>query len=174
MQPPSPDELQYISTTDAAHHPHVHYSIWNCKQTDRPAEINTLGHNMGVVPKPSKHELLQDINDSFPFKLHCLLDEAGQKGLGHIVSWSPHGKRYARCDLSPLYRKGLTSSFHFSFVVYNRKEFMNILPAFFRMSKFESFQRQLNLYGFQRITRKGGAIGGKYTINDTPGKLGKH
>jgi hypothetical protein len=40
-----------------------------------------------------------------------------------------------------------------SFVVHNRTEFVkHIMPAFFRMSKYESFQRQLNLYGFNRIT----------------------
>lgn len=49
-----------------------------------------------------------------------------------------------------------------SFVVHDRKEFVRILmPKFFAMSKFSSFQRQLNLYGFERITHgidtKGGS-----------------
>ena len=40
------------------------------------------------------------------------------------------------------------------FMVHNLKEFVaSMLPLWFRQSKFASFQRQLNLYGFQRITQ---------------------
>jgi hypothetical protein len=49
-----------------------------------------------------------------------------------------------------------------SFVVHNRKEFVRlIMPVYFRMSKFASFQRQLNLYDYKRITAgldKGGKL----------------
>jgi hypothetical protein len=49
-----------------------------------------------------------------------------------------------------------------SFVVHNRKEFVRlIMPVYFRMSKFASFQRQLNLYDYKRITSgpdKGGKL----------------
>lgn len=54
-------------------------------------------------------------------------------------------------------------SAHTSFIVHNRNLFMKkVLPAFFRMSKYASFQRQLNIYGFNRITAgldKGGKSG---------------
>jgi hypothetical protein len=77
----------------------------------------------------------------FPAVLHSMLDEVEEKGYSHIVSWQPHG----RC-----------------FVVHNRKEFVQfIMPAYFRMSKFASFQRQLNLYDYKRITAgpdKGGKL----------------
>jgi hypothetical protein len=40
-----------------------------------------------------------------------------------------------------------------SFVVHRRNDFVeHIMPIYFRMSKFSSFQRQLNLYNFNRIT----------------------
>jgi hypothetical protein len=59
---------------------------------------------------------------------------------------------------------GLISSFvvcNYSFVVHKRKTFVEcVMPVYFRMSKFVSFQRQLNLYGFNRIT-KGQDKGGK-------------
>ena len=62
-----------------------------------------------------------------------MLDDAERKGFDDIVSWQPHG----RC-----------------FVVHKVKEFVEqILPHYFRQSKFPSFQRQLNLYEFSRITQ---------------------
>ncbi len=49
-----------------------------------------------------------------------------------------------------------------SFVVHNREAFVQlIMPVYFRMSKFASFQRQLNIYNFKRITAgpdKGGKL----------------
>ena len=70
---------------------------------------------------------------SFPSQLHHMLDDAERRGFDDIVSWQPHG----RC-----------------FVVHKVKEFVEqILPNYFRQSKFPSFQRQLNLYEFSRITQ---------------------
>lgn len=74
----------------------------------------------------------------FPLKLHEMLDAAAANNLEDVVSWQPHG----RC-----------------FVVHKPKEFVSMLPQYFKLSKLPSFQRQLNLYGFQRLTRgrdKGG------------------
>jgi len=84
-----------------------------------------------------KHPLMQPksrggVSVPFPQKLHIMLDKAMAEGYGDIVSWQPHG----RC-----------------FVVYKSKEFQDIvLPKYFKLSKLSSFQRQLNLYGFQRLT----------------------
>lgn len=74
----------------------------------------------------------------FPLKLHEMLSAVAAAGQEDIVSWQPHG----RC-----------------FVVHKPKEFVELLPGYFKLSKLPSFQRQLNLYGFQRLTRgrdKGG------------------
>jgi hypothetical protein len=68
----------------------------------------------------------------FPAKLHLMLSKVEEDGLDHIVSWQPHG----RC-------------FH----VHKPQDFVEqIMPKYFRQSKLTSFQRQLNLYGFSRIT----------------------
>lgn len=78
------------------------------------------------------------VTTPFPLKLHQVLDAVRADGMEHVVSWQPHG----RC-----------------FVVHNSKEFVEMLPHYFKLSKLASFQRQLNLYGFQRLTRgrdKGG------------------
>jgi len=76
----------------------------------------------------------------FPLKLHAMLEAVEQEGLEHVVSWQPHG----RC-----------------FVVRDPKAFVPILDKYFKVTKIASFQRQLNLYGFQRIT-KGRDRGGYY------------
>lgn len=57
----------------------------------------------------------------FPLKLHDMLDAVVENGHEHIVSWQPHG----RC-----------------FVVHKPKEFIELLPHYFKLSKLASFQRQ--------------------------------
>lgn len=71
----------------------------------------------------------------FPIKLHNMLDhiDRDEPELSNIVSWQPHG----RC-----------------FLVKNIKKFTaEVLPRFFEQKKYPSFQRQLNLYGFNRLTK---------------------
>lgn len=51
----------------------------------------------------------------------------------HIVSWMPHGR---------------------AFIVLNTQQLCDVvLPRFFKQSKFMSFTRQLNLWGFKRISK---------------------
>lgn len=77
----------------------------------------------------------------FPLKLHELLERAEEEGLNDIVSWQPHGR---------------------AFIVHQPKTFVTgIMHRFFRQTKLTSFQRQLNLYGFNRLT-KGADSGGYY------------
>jgi hypothetical protein len=79
-----------------------------------------------------------------------MLDEIERDGYADVVSWQPHG----RC-----------------FVVRKPREFVSyIMPTYFKQSKFPSFQRQLNLYGFQRITR-GPDKGGYYNELFLRGKV---
>lgn len=68
----------------------------------------------------------------FPLKLHMLLNELKEQGRTDIAAFLPHG---------------------LAFSIFNTSEFAkNIMPQHFRMSRYSSFQRQLNLYDFQRIT----------------------
>jgi hypothetical protein len=85
-----------------------------------------------VDPAQIKHKAKGGVVVPFPVKLHSMLDAIERDGYAHVVSWQPHG----RC-----------------FVVHKPKEFVNhIMPKYFKQSKMASFQRQLNLYGFSRLT----------------------
>lgn len=70
---------------------------------------------------------------SFPIKLHMILEEASAQGYSHIVSWVQEGT---------------------AFRVYDTEAFVtSVLPLYFNSTKYESFRRQLNLYGFHRISK---------------------
>jgi hypothetical protein len=87
------------------------------------------------------HRRRGGVSVSFPIKLHSVLDQVEADGLTHVVSWQAHGR---------------------AFVVHKPKEFVEtVLPHYFRQTKLTSFQRQLNLYGFFRLTR-GADAGGYY------------
>jgi len=81
------------------------------------------------------------VTQPFPDKLHEMLShESSDDPARAIVSWLPHGR---------------------AFIVRKPKEFTTeIMPKYFRQTKLTSFQRQLNLYGFRRITQ--GADSGAY------------
>jgi hypothetical protein len=78
-------------------------------------------------------------NDTFPHKLYRMVTEAEEEGNDNIVSFFPHGKAFA---------------------IHKPHDFVReIMPKYFTTSRMSSFQRQLNLYGFRRITEgqdKGG------------------
>jgi hypothetical protein len=74
-----------------------------------------------------------DAETLFPCKLHRLLEYAEVSGYSDIISWETHGR---------------------AFKIHKRKEFLvQLMPQFFRQTKLASFRRQLNIYGFLRITQ---------------------
>ena len=79
------------------------------------------------MANPESHRLLL-----FPITLYRLLENAEQeKTFSSIISWLPTGE---------------------GFIVHNQEKFAkHIIPFYFRQSKYKSFQRQLNLYGFDRM-----------------------
>jgi hypothetical protein len=78
----------------------------------------------------------------FPLVLYNMLDSVDGEGLSSIVSWQPHGRAFSVHDSQAFVRK--------------------VMPIFFRQSKISSFQRQLNLYGFARLTGMGPDKGAYY------------
>jgi hypothetical protein len=88
-----------------------------------PDTIGFVRKKTGGVTKP------------FPEKLHEMLtlESLPEIDPSVVVSWLPHGR---------------------AFIVRKPKLFTSkIMPKYFRQTKLTSFQRQLNLYGFRRITQ---------------------
>lgn len=90
-----------------------------------------LGEN-GALPLPPDRRR-KGRTGTFPQKLHQMLsDLERQEGGSEIASFLPHGRAFA---------------------IHKPREFVKqVMTRYFRMSRFSSFQRQLNLYDFQRIT----------------------
>ena len=72
------------------------------------------------------------ITTHFPVLLHAMLTKAEVDGYSNVCSWESHGR---------------------AFSVHDRERFVReVLPLYFRQTHFASFQRQLNLYGFDRAS----------------------
>jgi len=76
-------------------------------------------------------DLKSCLGKNFPSRLHGLLSHGN--GMNGIITWLPHGR---------------------SWIVLDKKRFLErVAPLCFQMSKFESFIRQVNGWGFKRITQ---------------------
>ncbi len=88
---------------------------------------------------PSQADKRRGAAEPFPEKLHRLIREVERAGQDRIISFTPDGK---------------------AFVIHKPEDFFSsIVPRYFKQSRFSSFKRQLNLYGFETVTsgpNKGG------------------
>lgn len=76
----------------------------------------------------------------FPFKLHVMLDNAEAEGYSTIVSWEGED----------------------CFLVHSKDSFVkDIIPRYFSQTQYRSFQRLLNMWGFERL--RDGPRKGAYT-----------
>ncbi|KAK1739218.1 heat shock factor family protein [Skeletonema marinoi] len=95
-----------------------------------------LGDNRKKLPRRLKHVSPSEKEEQqlpFPQKLYMMLESVDRLGLTHTASWLPGGR---------------------SFIVKDPIQFMDLtVPHFFKATKFRSFQRQLNLWGFHRISK---------------------
>jgi hypothetical protein len=72
-------------------------------------------------------------NLQFPRKLHLMLLKVERTGITSIISWLPDGR---------------------SFKVHKKDKFTElVMPEFFSTSKYKSFQRSLNLWGFETVSK---------------------
>lgn len=79
---------------------------------------------------------------SFPLKLQRILDRAEATGMKDIISWQEHGR---------------------AFLVHDPDRFiLEVVSKYFSQTKYSSFQRQLHMYNFKRITGLGRDKGAYY------------
>ena len=102
--------------------------------SDKPKPIKHVYHDYSAVPDCEEftRKKTGGVSMPFPDKLMDLLDK---ESIQHpdIISWCSHGR---------------------AFIVRQPKVFSSdIMGEYFKQTRFTSFQRQLNLYGFRRITQ---------------------
>jgi hypothetical protein len=81
------------------------------------------------------------VTEPFPEKMHRMLEGTEREGLTDVVSFFSHGRAFA---------------------IHKPRRFVaEVMLRYFRQTRLTSFQRQLNLYGFRRISQ-GPDNGGYY------------
>lgn len=127
--PPSPEPVRRVSSrrnsSQRPKHPHI---VTKHNYHDHAADPLDAAL-VDAKHEKNGHMLHHHSMIPFPLKLYDMLERVEAEGCHDVVSWQSHG----RC-----------------FVVHNVAQFKEILPNYFKLSKIASFQRQLNLYGFQR------------------------
>ena len=87
-----------------------------------------------ALPKQTHKNMRGRCRERFPTKLFKILENSDNGGYSHIISWLPHGR---------------------AFKIHNEKLFTErIMTSHFYMTTFDSFKRQLYIYGFQIIRKK--------------------
>jgi len=93
--------------------------------SEQNKKLNRLIATYGTGSKNQR-----SVQNSFPYKLMGVLK---QENINEVITWKPHGR---------------------AFIVNDRKKFVEIvLQDVSEMTLFHSFTRQLNLWGFKRITQ---------------------
>lgn len=118
-------------------------------KSDSIARSQANGHNIETVRNRSQsthHLAYKNYADyplvkrdfgrvTFPRKLHDLLNQPNHLIDRRVISWAPHGRSFYISDVDRFVE--------------------HVLPRAFNQSTFSSFRRQLNLYGFTLLTKRG-------------------
>jgi len=111
-------------------------------QKVEPRMINNSGCMSSNTSHPDNDMNNMFTNFAFPFKLHSILENARKAEQDTVISWLPSGK---------------------AFKIHKPKEFADvIMPQYFNQTKYRSFQRQLYIYGFDRVKDKSSDDYGAY------------
>jgi hypothetical protein len=88
---------------------------------------------------------------NFPLKLHFVLAELTREGYADVAGWAPHGRCFVVHKPKDFEERILSK--YVTYLLYTVQFLNDCALRWFRQAKYTSFQRQLNLYGFNRITR---------------------
>ena len=160
------------SSSRARKHPEAKHSVVHnyhdyAQESDDPSKTPIRRRKGGV-------------NTPFPIVLHRAMAQIERDGYGHIMGWQPHGRCFLihkpkefleiilpRCEIHrwgyQTSRKSfgrlamtslcLTKQGFFLVILLLTYIFLSLRYFASKSNKLTSFQRQLNLYGFNRITR---------------------
>eukprot|EP00978_Attheya_sp_CCMP212_P019268 scaffold53803_cov52-Attheya_sp.AAC.2 len=110
-------------------------------QQHQSQSVNYVDASHLPDPPPDTRRNRGGVTEPFPEKMHRMLEHAEMVGKADVVSFFPHGRAFA---------------------IHKPRRFVTeIMSKYFRQSRMTSFQRQLNLYGFRRISQ-GPDNGGYY------------
>jgi hypothetical protein len=148
---PAPQAIQPVAggvpQNPFAHYPPYQYPFpgggpfADFSQQQQTQSVNYVDASHLPDPPPDTRRNRGGVTEPFPEKLHRMLENAEMVGKADVVSFFPHGRAFA---------------------IHKPRRFVSeIMPKFFRQSRMTSFQRQLNLYGFRRISQ-GPDNGGYY------------
>jgi hypothetical protein len=125
-------------------HKHRHKVLQDCELDDSSASkrIDHSNSSNGAMAKGdvAGTRIISSSTgiSAFPWKLHDILEDSEREGFTAIVSWTMQGR---------------------AFRVHNHADFeRTVMTRYFNHGKYKSFQRQLNIYGFQRVS-SGDAVG---------------
>mmetsp|Transcript_16782 Transcript_16782/g.34162 ORF Transcript_16782/g.34162 Transcript_16782/m.34162 type:complete len:263 (-) Transcript_16782:141-929(-) len=123
----------------------------NSKRTMTTPNLHNFDQHIPTLMAQSDLSFSEIDKRPFPLKLFNMLEIASELGFHQSLSWTPDGK---------------------SFVILNREKFMcQMVPLFFKQTKFRSFTRQLNIWGFEPTTfgyQYDRVWRNKYFIRDKP------
>lgn len=71
--------------------------------------------NVNEETNPEGDDKAKDQQQSFPAKLHYMLNEMEKDGMDHIVSWQPHGRSFVVHNHHLFVRNILSRYVHFLF-----------------------------------------------------------
>ena len=110
----------------------IYQSVTGTSRASSATENFNASDGIVTQEKPKDYRLLVQKEFQFPWKVHEMLDRSVLDGFEQIVSWQPPDES--------------------CFKVHDTDGFVrNVMPLFFKQTKYKSFQRQLNLYGFTRV-----------------------
>jgi len=135
-------------------HPRINANTNNYTNNNNNNNAESVNRSISLRPAENKDTLNVFAKFAFPFKLHAILEDSSNSNNNYdaIISWHPSG---------------------LAFKIHKPKEFATtILPHYFpNQTKFRSFQRQLYIYGFERIkTRSRSRTGGVDNNNNNNNK----
>lgn len=141
------EEGDWQQHSDTGHHSlpslnsEAHHQEQGAKKEPTPISGSSPGRQGYKVAVSQQH--------SFPLRLQRMLDKLEADGNATVVSWLPHGR---------------------GFMVHDADRFVaELMPIYFNQTKYSSFQRQLHMYNFSRITT-GRDKGAYWNINFQRGK----